>query len=78
MGLIDSVYKEPEKWRSTEYSFVHDSGASVWVANGVFFCQPENGSFSLLTKIRMHRAFRWWCKNAPVEAFSRKASRLNR
>jgi len=71
MNVIESVYSEPEKWRSQEYYFIHDSGVKIWTANGLFFCQPENGSFNLINKFKMHKAYRWWCINAPIEAYSR-------
>ena len=74
MNIIESIYNESEKWKPTERYFIHDSGAALWIANGFFFCNPENGSFSLLNKWRAWRAYRWWCINAPVEAFGRRVS----
>jgi len=71
MTLIESIYNEPEKWRATEYTFNHADGAQLWIANGVFFCEPYNGgSFGFIQKIRAYSAYRWWTKNAPVEAFN--------
>ena len=69
MNLIESIYKKPEDWTPSEYTFNHKSGANLWIKSGCMFCQPLGGSFSLINKIRAWRAFRWWCKNAPVEAF---------
>ena len=68
MNLIESIYNEPEKWRLTSHYMLHEGGARLWTANGLLFCQPEGGSFGILDKIRAFVAFRWWCKNAPVEA----------
>ena len=70
MKMIESIYNEPEKWRVSEYTMRHESGAELWINNGPFFCTPHpGGTFSMLNRFRAWIAYRWWCKNAPVEAF---------
>ena len=72
MNLIDSIYSNPQDWRTGEHYFIHKAGAKLWISNGIFYCEPAGGKFDLLTKWRAWRAFRWWCVNAPVEAYGRK------
>lgn len=70
MNLIESIYNEPQEWRLTEHTFNHSGGAKLWVANGFFFIAPyPGGSFNLFDKFRAWTAFRWWQRNAPVQAF---------
>ena len=68
MTLIESIYRTPEYWRITRYTMNHESGAKLWIANGVFFCNPyPGGNYSLLDKWRAWRAYKWWCHTVPVE-----------
>lgn len=74
MTIIESIYAEPERWRlESEYRFRHESGAALWIANGVWFLSPDpGGSFDFITKVRAWLAFKWWQRNAPVEAFGKR------
>lgn len=74
MNIIESIYSEPEKWRQTEYTLLHDDGAEVWTSNVPFFntnTYPAT-NLSLLSKFKLWRAVLWWANNAPIEAFGRK------
>ena len=68
MDIINKIYSEPEKWKTSECYFTHECGATVWVASGLFFCKPVNGSYSLFNKWKLWRAYKWGCKNAPIES----------
>lgn len=74
MTLIESIYKDPGSWTPGEHRFTHKNGASLWIANGLFFCQPVGGGFTLWNKWRAWRAYRWWKANAPVEAHGYKST----
>ncbi|BAQ84253.1 hypothetical protein [uncultured Mediterranean phage uvMED] len=67
--LIKSIYKNPEDWRLDIFTFNHKKGFELWVANGFFFAAPyESGMhISFIQKIRIWRAYKWWCKHAPVD-----------
>ncbi len=69
MTLIESIYKEPDKWKPDENYFRHENGAKLWIDGGMFFCEPFGCKFGLVNKWRAWRAYKWWCRNAPVEAF---------
>jgi hypothetical protein len=72
MTLIESIYKEPEKWHPSECIFRHESGAQLWIGNGMFFCEPyPGGGFGIVSKWNAWRAYKWWARNAPVEAFGK-------
>ena len=71
MNVVESIYKEPEKWKQTEHTFRHENGAQIWTANIPILntnMYPEI-HMSLFMKIKIWRAIRWWAKNAPIEAF---------
>jgi hypothetical protein len=71
MKLINSLYTEPDKWHAHEYWLVHDSGAQVWISNGLWFYQTQRGcAFRFRDKLKFAKAYRWWCLNAPVTAFA--------
>jgi len=68
MNIIESIYKTPEDWRQTRYTFNHRSGVELWTSNGFWFFQPyTGGSFGFIEKWKTWRAYRWWLKNVPVE-----------
>ncbi len=70
LTIIESIKQEPDRWRTSEYCLIHDSGAELWIKNGVFFCQPyPGGKFGIISKFKAWSAYKWWCKNAPTEAF---------
>lgn len=71
MQIIESIYKEPERWRHREHTLVHEDGFELWIANGRFSCQPwPQGGFNLIQKWKAWKAYRWWVKNAPMEAYA--------
>ena len=52
MTPIESIYKEPEKWRTTKHRFMHEDGFNIWIANGFWFCATGNGgNTGLIRKI---------------------------
>ncbi len=71
-AIINSIYNNPEDWKSTNHAFRHKSGFAIWTANGFFHIKPYGNSVAMtfLQKIRLWRAFKWWSKNAPIEAIS--------
>jgi len=71
MTPIESIYKEPEKWRTTKHRFMHEDGFNIWIANGFWFCATGNGgNTGLIRKWQYWRAYKWWIKNAPIEAYT--------
>jgi hypothetical protein len=67
MNILESIYNEPEKWHISLCRFVHEDGASIWVGNGLLFCNIEpSGGFGFVMKIKVWRAYKWWLYNAPV------------
>lgn len=71
-SIIASIYGSPEKWRANEFHFMHETGVSFWIGNGFIFFVPENGiACGLIDKFRAYKAYRWWCKNAPIEALAK-------
>lgn len=48
-----------DEWEVDEYRARHESGVSIWIANGLFFLyidKPTHRGFSLIEKIRIQRA----------------------
>jgi len=77
MTLIESIYNEPEKWRITECTLIHESGAELWICNGRSRCRPyPGGSYGWIDRRRAWRAYRWWTSNAPVEIIGSKSFNL--
>ena len=73
MNVIESIYKEPEKWSQGDYTFNHEDGAQVWTSNIPIIdtnMYPEV-SMSFITKFKLWRAIRWWGNNAPLSAYSK-------
>jgi len=66
MNVVDSIRTNPGEWRATRFHLIHKGGTELWIANGVFFCQPEGRSYPLHFKWRAWRAYRWWSVNKPV------------
>lgn len=69
MKLIESIYKEPEKWRLTEHWFKYEGGAMLWIANGPTSCAPHKGYLSVWDRISAWRAYKAWCKTADIAYF---------
>ena len=67
MNVVDSIRTSPGEWVSTEFNLVHRGGTKLWIANGLFFCQPEGQSYPLHVKWKAWRAYRWWSVSKPVE-----------
>ena len=74
MNIVQSIYETPEKWKQTEFTFLHENGAEIWTRNVPILSTNMYPSIhmSLITKFKIWRAIRWWSKNAPIEAFGRK------
>ena len=67
MNIFNSIRNNPEEWGHGEFEFKHRSGLNVWTANGFLYCQPKGMSFSLWNKVKLWRAYRWWCINRPIK-----------
>lgn len=67
--LLKSIYNDPQSWTLSEFTF--DRGPyHIWIANGRGFVKPYHSPrlhFSYLDKWRFWKAFKWWCKNKPLE-----------
>jgi len=66
--LISSIYSDPGDWSISEHVFTHSSGFKLWIANGLGCCRPyESGMYmGFLQKFRIWKAYKWWCRNAPL------------
>lgn len=63
--ICDSLRKEPEAWRATRYRLTHESGLSLWVANGFLFLKADSDSVSdvhlgIFGRWKVWRAYRKW------------------
>ena len=67
--LLQSVYDNPELWRSDDHCFRRGRFA-LWVYGGRMCCRPSIGVsseiFTVLDRRRWWKAYKWWCKNAPA------------
>lgn len=67
MGVIESIYADPQNWQQGQYFFEHTSGVRVWTANGFLCYAPGmNGTWSWWNKWRFARARAWWHNNFPM------------
>ena len=71
MTPLESIYKEPESWTVGESYFRHKDGFAIRVDNGPNFCSPVlGGEVGFFEKRRYWKAFSWWRKTAPIEAYT--------
>lgn len=68
--IIQSIYDDPQYWEITSHRFVYKKSFNFWVANGfIGFAPYESGMHMTFgQKVRAWKAFKWWCKQAPIEA----------
>ena len=66
--LIKSIYSSPEDWSIDLNTFDHSGGFKLWIAGGYSFCAPYKSGMNMtfFQKIRIWRAYKWWCANAPL------------
>ena len=71
--LIKSIYEKPQFWTIGEHCFVYNNSTSFWVCGGLVSLRPYNHAINMTfaDKVRFWIAFRWWCKNAPLETFGK-------
>ena len=69
--LIQSVYNSPKDWKVNAHTFVYKDRFQMWTANGFSSFRPYQSSVNVtfIQKLRMWKAFKWWCVNAPLEKF---------
>lgn len=70
--LIASIYSNPEDWSVGYGGFNHvPSDLEFCVDLGGTRCRYNDLHISLWQAYRLRKAFRWWCKNAPLEQLSK-------
>lgn len=62
--ICDSLRDEPETWKSDKYNLTHDSGVSLWIANGWMHLRANDSvtdvHFGLVGRWKAWQAYKTW------------------
>jgi len=68
--ICTSLREHPEDWTLNKHRIKHiETHVALWVASGRCFVvlnHPCKIKFSIWNKIRIWRAFKYWCKNTTL------------